>query len=421
MSGEWPRRSIASLGDYVNGFPFKPDDHGVEGLPVIRIKQLNDVHAEVDYFDGPVPRRNHLSSGDLVFSWSGSLSVKEWDRGPALLNQHLFKVIPRPGIDKAWLRWALVTAIDDFEAHMHGSAMTHITKPMMRAVRVPLPPLEVQRRIADFLDNQVARIDRAIQLRQRQIELLQEWEESEHFRLVSGRDVEGKRLERGLPWLGSLPAHWGVATVGSQFEAVLGKMLNEERGAGENQMPYLRNTNVQWNRVDLDDLKTMSFSQDEVARYGVREGDLLVCEGGQPGRAAIYDGGVEPLFFQKALHRVRPRRDSVTGWLLCCLRVAVKMDVFAVGAGQTTIGHLTSEQFRAQRFPFPTRDEQRTRCSRLQRVSLEVDGARSVLQRANDLLGERNRSLITAAVTGEFDVSSASSRAADVVITRVGV
>lgn len=174
METTWPLRPVASLGAFINGYPFKPDQHGSEGLPVVRIRQLNDPDADVDYFDGHIPPRNHINAGDLIFSWSGSLCVEVWDRGPAYLNQHLFKVEAGPGIDQAWLRWALVYAVELFEPFMHGSAMTHITKPMMRAVRVPVPDLGTQRRIADFLDDQVGRIEAAVALREGHRELLSE-------------------------------------------------------------------------------------------------------------------------------------------------------------------------------------------------------------------------------------------------------
>lgn len=137
-------RPIAALADYINGYPFKPDDFTPDGLPVVRIAQLNDPSAPVDRYSGRVPRRNRLNDGDLVFSWSGSLSVAIWNRGEAILNQHLFRVLPRPGIDVFWLRYALETAARLLREHMHGSAMTHITLPMMKLVSIPVPTIAEQ-------------------------------------------------------------------------------------------------------------------------------------------------------------------------------------------------------------------------------------------------------------------------------------
>jgi type I restriction enzyme S subunit len=149
MGAAGERRPISALASYINGFPFKPEDFTVTGLPVIRIRQLVDPEADQDLFDGPVPARVRLSDGDLVFSWSASLEVRIWNRGPAILNQHLFRVVPAPGIERDWLRWVLHVARSDFRELMHGSTMMHITKPMMRDVRVPLPDTDAQRDVAD--------------------------------------------------------------------------------------------------------------------------------------------------------------------------------------------------------------------------------------------------------------------------------
>ena len=109
-----PERPVSALGMYVNGWPFKPDDFSEVGLPVIRIQQLTNPDAPYDLFDGPLPDRVTLRTGDLVFSWSASLQVRIWDRGPAYLNQHLFRVLPAKSVEKSWLRFALDVASRQF-------------------------------------------------------------------------------------------------------------------------------------------------------------------------------------------------------------------------------------------------------------------------------------------------------------------
>lgn len=148
MGADGPSRPVSALAQYINGFPFKPTDFTSAGLPVIRIAQLTDADAETDLFDGWVPDHVQLRNGDLVFSWSASLEVRVWDRGQAILNQHLFRVIPSAGVDRDWLRWVLHVGRSDFRELMHGSTMTHITRSMMREVRVPVPHLGSQTDLA---------------------------------------------------------------------------------------------------------------------------------------------------------------------------------------------------------------------------------------------------------------------------------
>jgi hypothetical protein len=164
--------SLWRLARYENGFPFKPEDFGPAGTPVIRIRQLVDRSAETDLTEREIPARYLLKDGDLVFSWSGSLAVTTWTRGPAWLNQHLFKVIPAVGIDQRWLRWVIEASIPRFEGLMHGSAMTHLTLDMLKQLTVEEPQLNLQRRIAEFLDAETAQIDRLLAARERQLTAL---------------------------------------------------------------------------------------------------------------------------------------------------------------------------------------------------------------------------------------------------------
>jgi len=174
MSAPGPERPLSVLASYVNGFPFQPDEFTLTGLPVVRIRQLVDPDESPDLFDGWVPDRVRLSDGDLVFSWSASLEVRIWDRGPAILNQHLFRVKPALGIERDWLRWVLHIARSDFGELRHGSTMTHITKPMMRVVRVPVPDVGAQLHIALVANLLHQRSTSLLEALDRQIDLLHE-------------------------------------------------------------------------------------------------------------------------------------------------------------------------------------------------------------------------------------------------------
>ena len=270
-----------------------------------------------------------------------------------------------------------------------------------------LPALEEQRRIADFLDDRGTRIDQIIAARRLQVVLLEESALRASYETVRGH--EGTSRPSGLEWLGGIPYHWPVLTVSTEFQVDLGKMLDEKRQTGLEVIPYLRNTNVQWDGVDVSDLKYMDVTAGERTRYCVEPGDLLICEGGQPGRSAIWAGGIAPLGYQKALHRARSRGRSRPQWLLECLRVAVSMNVFAVGNSQTTIGHVTNEQLRSLRLPFPSAQEQESALKVLGKARSDIRRLVENLEQSMERLAEYRQSLITASVTGEIDVTTAGS------------
>lgn len=201
-----------------------------------------------------------------------------------------------------------------------------------------------------------------------------------------------------VPALGGTRSDWRVAPVGAFFDIQLGKMLNEANASGARLRPYLRNVNVQWDCVDAQDLKQMHFGEGEWQRYGLRVGDLLICEGGQPGRAAVWDGGIEEIYFQKALHRVRPRSNEVLPrWLLYVLWVCVERKFFA-DEGGTTISHLTREQLRELRVPFPPAAEQASIVKLLDDQVARLDAAMAAARWTQALLEERAVSGLSSAV-----------------------
>jgi type I restriction enzyme S subunit len=187
-------------------------------------------------------------------------------------------------------------------------------------------------------------------------------------------------------------------------------MLDEKRIRGSHLVPYLRNVDVQWDSINTQDLPTMDIEPTEYDRYLVRSGDLLVCEGGEVGRAAIWDAGIEVCGFQKALHRLRP--SSPTGehprFLMFVLRAASLSGAFADGH-ESTISHLTGEKLRRHRFPFPRAKEQQAIVAHIEVALAQADRIiRAVNQEILCLRSFRAR-LITDAVTGKLDVRVAAA------------
>jgi len=398
--------SLLYLADYVNGYGFTGVELEGSSSPVIRIQQLLNNDAELDYTDLAIPKVA-IDSGDLIFSWSATLATRIWTRGPALLNQHLFRVDPMPGVDVRWLKYVLDVACDYLEGHMHGSAMTHVTRDMLRSVRVTTPTLDGQRAIADYLDTETARIDALINKKRRMIELLDERFLSGVFAGVCGAltSPTTPTVDSGIEWVGEIPQHYGTPWLGAFHQTQLGKMLNSEAAAGPEQYPYVKNTNVQWDHLDLHDLPIMSFDASDRERCSLRAGDVLVCEGGEVGRAAVWKDDGTNVFFQKALHRVRSlQKEPQPRYLMYCLWAAASQDCFVVEGNQSTIVHLTGEKLREHRFPWPDVDEQKQIVGLLDTMRSRTARATDVLTKQLDLLAERRQALITAAVTGELEI-----------------
>lgn len=187
----------------------------------------------------------------------------------------------------------------------------------------------------------------------------------------------------------------------SRYEVRLGKMLSQAAATGLAPAPYLRNVNIQWDRVDLTDLPEMDFTEAERRTLALRPGDLLVCEGGEVGRAALWCGEIEGCYYQKAVHRVRPLRpsDECVRFLLYTLYAAAKMNVFAVEGNRSTIVHLTGEKLRRHRFAYPGCAEQRAIATFLDRETAKLDALLAKKRALIELLKEKRSALISRTVT----------------------
>ena len=160
------------LGDaatYINGFAFKPEDRGEEGLPIIRIQDLTGNSYDLRFFDGEYPEKIEINNGDVLISWSASLGVYIWNRGKALLNQHIFKVaFNKANIDKNYFVYAVRQKLDEMGRKTHGATMKHIIKKDFDAIEIPYPSFEEQIKIAMNLD----KMTKIIELRKQEIQLL---------------------------------------------------------------------------------------------------------------------------------------------------------------------------------------------------------------------------------------------------------
>lgn len=330
---------------------------------------------------------------------------------PSVASTEFVTLRVRSG-DARYLRYRMLAedVRQDLDSKVRSATRSHqrVEPGEILSTRVPVSSETEQRRIADFLDDRVARIDQIIIARRQQVVAFEESSLRASWDALHGGANAEETRPSGLAWLGDIPLHWGVLPVGSQFQVDLGKMLDEKRQNGSHSIPYLRNTNVQWDRIDVDDLKLMDIEPEERGRFCIEPGDLLICEGGQPGRAAIWDGDFSPLGYQKALHRARPRGTARAKWLLEFLRVAVSVGAFAA-SGQATISHLTNEQLRETRIPIPPQKEQDSLLSALHDVRAQHSRAIGAFKDSLDVFAEYKQSLITAAVMGEIDVSTAGS------------
>lgn len=393
------------------------DDYEIEYVEISDVNEISGITGSTRYkfSDAPSRARRMLRHGDVLIS-----TVRTYLRAIApvvtpqenLIASTGFTVVrPRKGIlDGTFLGYLLRAEwwISKIIARSVGVSYPAINASDLIGLNIPLPTWHEQTRIARFLDHEISRIDALIKEQHRLIELLKEKRQAAISQAVTkGLDPTVPMKDSGVEWLGDVPAHWDVVPTNYRYEIQLGRMLNEQRAQGDHLKPYLRVFDVQWNAINTTDLPLMDFPPDVQSMYRLKSGDLMVNEGGSyVGRSAIWRGDLDECYYQKALHRLRPRdvKSDTAEFFLHVMEMATQQGVFVAGGNQTTIDHLTAEQLRQYRFAFPPLEEQLQIAENITDVVSKIQNTTSEAEQLIGYLKERRSALISAAVTGKIDV-----------------
>ncbi len=261
--------------------------------------------------------------------------------------------------------------------------MVHVTKSAMERRPIWVPSIPEQRRIVAILDEIFEGIAAVTANAQKNLANL-----SSFFVQYLHTVFEKSNDE------------WVETTVGNSAEHVLGKMLDKQKNKGDLK-PYLRNINVRWFEFDLSDLLEMRFEPDEEPRYSAVKGDLLICEGGYPGRSAVWDRD-EPIYIQKALHRVRfknPNYAKLLNYYLFYLDSSGKLVSHFTGAG---IQHFTGQVLARLPIRLPPRHRIGDIIFNLDAVYTEAEALKAVDNKKLSALSELKQSILARAFAGEL-------------------
>jgi len=157
------KRKLGEIGSYINGYAFNPEEWKSSGIPIIRIENLNNPKASYNYYQGEIEEKYRVVNGDILVSWSASLDAYIWNNGDAVLNQHIFKVIPNDEVvDKGFLFFLLKKAINGLAELVHGATMKHVNRPVFENFEVSFPKeLQTQRKLAILLRETSVEIEKA--------------------------------------------------------------------------------------------------------------------------------------------------------------------------------------------------------------------------------------------------------------------
>lgn len=289
---------------------------------------------------------------------------------------HLAIIIPGENVVPSYLEHY-------FRAHPPSGLIKDPAYPSIRTseiedIKIHLPSLDEQKRIAAILD----KADAICRNRAESIRILDELLGAVFL------DMFGDPVNN--------PLDWPTKELGDVCDVQLGKMLSSKAKTGVNSKKYLRNANVRWRHIDFSDVLEMDFSPTEQKKFSLKNGDLLVCEGGEVGRCAIWNNGDSEYYYQKALHRIRVNKKVISSeYLQEYLYWTARLGGLIKASSEVTFSHLTAEKIKTLSIPLPS--------IKLQEKFVESYNRIQAIRKKYNFLLEQNINLFQSIVQRAFN------------------
>lgn len=407
----WTVSKVKYLAAYTNGYPFKPDQWGTAGKPIIRIQNLTDPSAEPNRFEGNLDECYAVEAGDFLISWSASLGLHVWQGEPAWLNQHIFRVELNGKCLPHYFRWLATWFMSELDRDAHGSTMQHLTKDAFGGFPLLLPPASAQAAIAEHLDAATAKLDSLLAEKQALLELLAEKRRALITRAVTqGINPDATRRDSGIAWLGEVPAHWALLPLRRMITSLeqgwspVASNLPAEVG----EYGVLKLSAIKGGRFLPQENKALALQTEVPANLLISKDDLFITRANTPGLVgdvAIANSDHSNLIFSDLIYRIRADNAAVSPeWLVLVLLCDVgrrQIEAEAKGSSGSMV-KLAQDQVLSLVIPVPPKCEQVAINAFLQVETGTLDELAAATSRTIELLQERRAALISAAVTGQL-------------------
>lgn len=287
--------------------------------------------------------------------------------GKFWVNNHAHILKAQEKIDTDYLYYA--TMFYDVSNIINGATRQKLTQSALRKMEISLPAMEEQRKIAQ-------RLDAVSDLLAKQKQLL-----AEQDTLIQSLfyDMFGDPIKNNKGW--KIDELQNVAT------SRLGKMLDAKKQTGKNNRFYLANQNVKWFDFDFKDLRKMDFNEEDQKEFKLENGDVLVCEGGDVGRSAIWKSNLKECYFQKALHRIRCNLKKIVPIFLVRLFYTISLHngFDKIVGNKATIAHLTGVKLKTLKIPVPPLELQEKFAAIVEQIESERSKIKSAIAETQTL------------------------------------
>ena len=368
--------------------------------------------------DGAEGERTKVRPGDILFSitaYLGSVAVAPDGLEPAFVSQHVALARLRKGnVLPVWVAYVALSWVGKtyLETQGYGGTKVQLSLDDVANLLLTVPPLHEQTVIASFLDRETAKIDALIAEQDKLLALLAEKRQATISHAVTkGLDPDVPMKDSGVEWLGEVPAHWKISRLKFVASVQTGVAKGKDyTGKNTTEVAYLRVANVQDGYLALDDIATIVIPVEDLARYRLQPGDVLMNEGGdfdKLGRGHVWNGEIENCIHQNHVFAVRPRQVS-SAWVNKITSSDYAQFYFMTRSKQSTnLASISSTNVMELPLLLPPEAEQEAILMFVDAETARLDALTAEATRTIALLKERRSALISAAVTGKIDVRNA--------------
>lgn len=318
-------------------------------------------------------KKTHLTllpTGTVLLSSRAPIGKVAITTVPMYCNQGFKNVVCGEYLHNEYVYYYLKHNINYLQSLGTGATFKEISKKVVEDILIPVPPINIQKEIASELDL----LSSIIEKKNEQLKILDKLAESIFYEIF-GDSISN---EKG----------WPVNNLGTLCNSELGKMLDSKRAKGTNK-PYLCTINVLWDKIDLSTVKEMPFEDEELERYSIKKGDLLICEGGDTGRAAIWDRD-DTIYYQNSIHRVRfDKEKMLPQYFLYILKLYKQQGVLNNYSSGQTIKHLVKKSLLSIPVPTPPIEIQHVFAQKLDIIKRNRHIIECSLRDAQQLLASR--------------------------------
>ena len=385
------------------------------GIPLFRSQNVHNFGFLLDdiaYISEEIDEQmsgSRVMPGDVLLNITGASIGRCYftsdDFKGGNVNQHVCIIRPNQKVVKpAFLHYLLISDKGQMyiDLSQTGANRQGLTIEEIRNFSFDIPTIKNQLRIVDYLDNQLAAIDHRVEVLENEKDAYARLKKSVINQAVTrGLNPNVTLKDSGIDWIGMIPEHWEVKRIKDIGKLKLGKMLDEKPKDGYHLKPYLKSKNIGWNELKLDEVEEMFFNESEMSLLRLQKGDLVLSEGGEVGKTALWNKELEECYIQNSVQKLTVNEKGSSKYYLYLSCLLGQIGYYKSIVNLVSIMHLTFEKLRQVIVLCPPLKEQQAIAAYLDEKCAKIDAAIDNISKQIDASKRLKKAVINEAISGK--------------------